>query len=73
MEDHIVSARITPQPLALFDPLPEVYVTLESGKEARLFAYYPDEISFEPAEFVGLTLEQAVTLKYHKDLAYLRS
>ena len=57
----------------MFDPMPVVYVTTEDTVEHKLFDYYPDELSFTPAEFVGLTLEQASRLKFTKDVAYLRS
>jgi hypothetical protein len=57
----------------MFDPMPRVYVTLENGDEHFLFEYYPDELSFTPAEFVGLTREQAGRLKFTKDVAFLRS
>jgi hypothetical protein len=69
----IKSARITPQPKSLFDPMPQVFVTLEDGSEQFLFEYYPDEISFSPKEFEGLTMEQARTLKFNKDKNYLQS
>lgn len=69
----ITSARITPMPKSLFDPMPEVFVTLENGEEVALFSYYPDEISFTPNEFVGLTIEEARHLKFKKDKAYLTS
>ena len=69
----IISARITPQPKSLFDPMPEVHVTLENGKEEFLFTYYPDEISFTPNEFIGLTTSEAKTLKYKKDIDFLQS
>jgi hypothetical protein len=72
-ELKIVSARITAMPNSLFDAMPKVYVTLENGIEEYLFDFYPDEISFTPQEFVGLTTSQAKTLKYNKDIAYLRS
>jgi len=38
-----------------------------------LFDYYPDEISFTPDEFIGLTAKEARTLKFEKDKAYLQS
>lgn len=69
----IVKARITEQPKSLFDPMPEVWVTYEDGEEEKLFSYYPDEISFDESEFVGLTREKAMSLYTKKDVAYLRS
>lgn len=69
----IISARITPMPKSFFDPMPQVYVTLEDNKEQFLFDYYPDEISFTPSEFVGLTIDEAKHLKFKKDKAYLQS
>lgn len=69
----IVSARITPLPTRISDPMPRVMVTDAHGQETFLFEYYPNEISFTEAEFVGLSIEQARKLKYQKDRAYLRS
>ena len=69
----IKSARITPMPKGMFDPMPEVWVTLEDGSEHMLFSYYPDEISFSAGEFVGLTVEAACQLRHKRDVAYLRS
>lgn len=67
----IKSARITASK-DIFD-IPKVYVTTEDGKEQLLFEYYPDELMFSPSEFVGLTIKEANTLKFKKDVAYLRS
>ena len=67
----IVSARITPIGEGILGPMPEVFVTLENGAEVRLFDFYPDEIRFSPQEFVGLTIEEGVRLKFDKDVAYL--
>lgn len=73
----IVSARITPMPKGYFDPMPQVWVKYEGDeeetKEQMLFEYYPDEISFRPEEFIGLTRSQAVHLKFNKDKKYLQS
>jgi len=69
----VVSSRITEQPKTLFDPLPMVYVTMEDGNEHYLFSYYPDEISFRPEEFIGLTREECFSLKGKKDRNYLLS
>ena len=54
--------------------MPQVWVTYENEEEEEmLFDYYPDEISFTPGEFVGLTRDQALRLRTKKDVAYLRS
>ena len=72
-ELRIVSARITDMPKRMLDPMPEVIVALENGEEKSLFSYYPDEIQFSSAEFVGLTEAAGRNLKRKKDIAYLRS
>jgi len=69
----IISARITAMPEELFDPMPQVHVTMENGEEQFLFEYYPDEISFVPSEFIGLTIEEGRSLKGKKDREYLLS
>jgi hypothetical protein len=69
----VTNCRITEQPKSLFDPLPQVYVTLENGVEEFLFDYYPDEISFTPNEFIGLTLQECRHLKFIKDKQFLTS
>jgi hypothetical protein len=69
----ITAARITAMPQSIFDPMPEVIVTLEDGSSRKLFSYYPDEISFTAAEFIGLTVAQAQDLRHRKDVAYLQS
>jgi hypothetical protein len=73
MNMKIKSARITAYPKSLFDPMPQVFITLENNKEEFLFEFYPDEISFNQEEFVGLTVEEAKSLKFKKDKAYLQS
>jgi len=72
-DPKIVKARITPQPQSLRDPLPEVWVTLEGGRDEKLFDYYPDEITFQPEEFIGLTTSEARALKLKKDRDFLKS
>jgi hypothetical protein len=69
----IVSARITEMPKSFFDPMPKVFVTFENGQEEFLYEFYPDEIMFATNEFIGLTKEEAISLKTQKDLKYLRS
>ena len=69
----IKSAHITTYPKSLSDPMPQVYITLENNLEEFLFEFYPDEINFDQEEFVGLTVEEAKSLKFKKDKAYLQS
>lgn len=72
-ELKIMTARITEMPKDLFDPMPRVYATFEDGVEKFLFEYYPDEVSFTPSEFVGLTEQEARRLFHKKDVQYLQS
>ena len=53
--------------------MPEVIATFEDGSVISLFSYFPDEIFFDPYEFIGLTEADAMTLYHVKDVAYLRS
>ena len=73
----ITSATITPMPRpmpeGMFDPMPEVVATFEDGSTKRLFSFFPDEVSFQPSEFTGLTEEEAHSLFQRKDTTYLRS
>lgn len=73
MSNKIVRARITPLPKQLGDPLPEVWVTLADGTEKMLFTYYPDEISFTESDFIGLTEDEASTLKFGRYRSYLQT
>lgn len=72
-ELKIVKAEITQMPKSFFDPMPQVQVELEDGSKETLFEYYPDELSFTPQEFLGLTVAQGKHLKFKKDKAYLQS
>jgi hypothetical protein len=69
----IVIATIGPMPQGLFDPMPVVRAKFEDGSEKELFDFFPDEISFTESEFIGLTEEEARSLKFKKDVAFLRS
>ena len=73
IDSKIVSARITDMPEDFGDDMPKVYGTLDNGSEVFLFEYYPDEISFNEKEFVGLTIDEAKHLKFEKDLNYIQS
>ena len=65
---RIVSAEITagpgPLPAGAFDQAPQVLATLEDGKRVELFSYYPQERSFTPDDFVGLTVDEGRRLKF---------
>jgi hypothetical protein len=67
-----ITAMPRPMPEGMFDPMPQVKVTYEDGSTETLFEFYPDELSFSPREFVGLTRSQALELRHKKDVAYLR-
>lgn len=69
MEQKIIKCRIVHEH---WEPS-KVYVTHEDGSEKLLTDYFPDEISFDESEFVGLTDDQALKMKQQKDIAYLRS
>ena len=71
-ECHIVSVKISAMPKTLFDPMPVVEVRLDGEEDYQfLFSYYPDEISFNAGEFLGLTLDEARYIKFAKDKQYL--
>jgi hypothetical protein len=70
---RVIKCRITEQPKSFFDPLPKVIITLDNGTEECVFDYYPDEISFTPSEFVGLTIEECRHLKFKKDKHFLQN
>ncbi len=68
---RIISATISAIPREVWEPLPVVKATFSDGSVRTLFSYFPDEVSFLPAEFVGLTEEEAKALKAKKDTRYL--
>lgn len=74
-EPIIDSCKIGPYPKSFADffNMPKVAVTYDDGKEETLFSFYPDELSFSEREFIGLTRDQAMSLRHRKDVAYLRS
>jgi hypothetical protein len=72
MSSRIISVVISPIPREVWEPLPVVTATFDDGSTRELFSYFPDEISFLPGEFVGLTEDEARALKAKKDGTYLR-
>lgn len=73
MTAKIISVKIGPFPMYLFDSNPKVHAFFDDGLDEVLFDYYFDEISFTEKELIGLTKEQAIQLKFKKDLSYLRN
>ncbi len=70
----IVSCEIGPYPKGIMDfEMPKVTVTFGNGERKVLFSFYPDELSFSTGEFIGLTEQEAHSLRHKKDVAYLRS
>ena len=61
------------KPAGFVDPMPRILATFDDGSRKDLFDFYPDEIAFGEGELVGLTEDQARSLKHAKDVAYLRS
>ena len=62
-----------PMPEGMFDPMPSVRVKFDNGEEKSLFEFYPDELSFQETEFIGLTEEAARRIKVEKDIHFLQS
>ena len=69
----IITAMPRPMPEGMFDLMPEVVATFEDGSTKSLCSFFPDEVSFQPFEFTGLTEEDAHSLFQRKDTTYLRS
>jgi hypothetical protein len=76
-KSKIVSCSIgpypRPMPQGMIDPMPKVRVKFDNGEEKLLFEFFPDEISFEESEFIGLTEEFANRLKFEKDRSFIQS
>lgn len=76
-QPKIIECTIGPYPRkmpeGMFDPMPKVKVKLDNGEEVMLFEFYPDELSFDESEFIGLNINEAKNLKFQKDLEYIKS
>jgi len=59
-------------PKTMFEGGARVMADLGHGEE-KIFEFYPDEISFSATELEGKTVDEALSLKQQKDLAYLQS
>jgi len=76
-EPVIVACTISeyprPMPSGINDKMPSVKVRFDNGEEKILFEFYPDEITFDSKEFLGITEKAAIDLKFEKDKQYLQS
>jgi len=45
----------------------------DETEDVFVFAWFDDELRFQPQEIVGLTVEEAQDLKQKRDIAYLQS
>ena len=62
-----------PKPAGLFDPMPSVTVTFESGERRELLrTLYPDEWMVEEGDLLGLTDAEARAFLQRKDVEYLQ-
>jgi hypothetical protein len=72
----IVKCDISPYPISMpygkFDQMPEVKVKLNNGEELILFKFYPDEITINESELIGLSVEQAKRIKFEKEVRSLQ-
>lgn len=69
----ISSATIVPNFKNYLDARADVIATFDDGSSKHIFSFYPDEISFEAHEFIGLSEEQARALHRRRDIAFLQS
>jgi|SoiMethySBSTD1v2_1073268.scaffolds.fasta_scaffold4161535_1 hypothetical protein len=71
MEPVITKAEVRPSISHYGDV--EMYVLKSDGFTAIAFPWFSDELSIQPSDVVGKTLEEARDLKQARDIAYLRS
>lgn len=51
----------------------KVTAEMSDGSTKHVFDYYSDELFFVGTDFVGKTIDEALELKYQRDVAYLQS
>ena len=68
-----ISEYPRPMPLGLNDKMPEVKVRFSNGVEKTLYEFFPDEITFDSTEFIGIPEKAAIDLKFERDKQYLQS
>ncbi len=79
LNPKIIEARISHEIHNMRDFLekgkPRIEAILSDDKDKwhKIAEYYPDEVSFHPAEFVGLTINEVRQLHFQRDKEYLQS
>ena len=68
----IDTVRFAPEAWDIPGPV-DVVATLSDGSTVTLFRYFPDEMAFSSADFVGLTVEEARALHHRRDVRWLQS
>lgn len=56
-----------PMPEGMGDEMPKVTVTYEDGTTEDIFSFYPDEVRYVPADFIGKTRQQAQELRFRRE------
>ena len=62
----------SPIPQIMFNQMQEVKVQLSNGEKIKLYTFYPDEITINESELIGLTVDRAKRLKFEKDVRSLQ-
>jgi hypothetical protein len=71
MEPKIITTEIVFQNVQFLGPVPIIVATFDDGTVEDLFEFFPEEMTFTPAELRGLNKTQALQLKTQKMKAYL--
>jgi len=69
-KNQIVGIKISETEIGPFSGPPMVFAILNDGDEIPLFPFQEKNINYEPAEFIGLTPDGALSLKRVKDLIW---
>jgi hypothetical protein len=51
----------------------DVVATMSDGSTLTLFRYFPDELSFAAADFIGRTVDEVRALHHRRDVNWLES
>ena len=71
--EQIVGIKVLDSTIGGLDGPPFVFVTLEGGEDVPLFEFDSEKMNYEPVQFIGLTYQEALSLKRIKDLIWFGS